>query len=335
VRIVHGRLRDAQASAFAVVKNEQFYIRAFLDHHRRIGVEQFLFVDDRSTDGTRELLASQPDCVVLESPHAYGEVIALPGPAGERRLRAGIAFKTLVPRAFLAGRYAICLDADELLVLPPGVDSVGELVQRLARHDVRAVAATLVDFFPATIEEMDRPREFATAADLLAAYPYFDALPLLGAKPGRAWPAKVGRGATARLFREHGVRLVPDAMQAAPRWLNRRLPYPHPKSSVRKTPIMRWDAGVEYLNSHRASVAASDRVLAGLAHLKFTWDLSRRVDYALASKAYVRGSRKYRWYEELLEAMRRERAGFLGPHSRPYRSPADFASAGLTRLDLD
>jgi len=334
VRVIHGRLRDAKANAFAVVKDEQFYIRSFLDHHRRLGVEQFVIIDDHSTDGTRELLADQPDCVVLESPHRYGDEIDLAGATGTRRLRAGIAFKTLVPQRYLAGRYAVCLDADEYLVLPEGVASLGELIDLLARHDIVSVAASLIDFFPATIAEMEAPREFATADAMLGAHPYFDAVPIVGWKAGAPGVQRFNESATARLFRKHRVRKVPDAMAGAPRWLNRLLPYRHPETSVLKMPIVRWDPGIEYLNSHRTNVPPSHQVLVGLAHLKFTYDLARRIDYAIRSKAYVRGSRKYQWYIELLQSMRSGDGSFLGPDSRRYRSPADLGAVGLTRLSL-
>ncbi len=52
-RVVHGTLRDARASAFAIVKDEMFYLPSFLDHHRRLGVDQFVILDDQSSDGTR------------------------------------------------------------------------------------------------------------------------------------------------------------------------------------------------------------------------------------------------------------------------------------------
>jgi len=334
-RIVHGRLRDATASAFAIVKNEMYFVRSFLDHHRRLGIDQFVILDDASTDGTRELLASQPDCLVIESPFSFGEAVTLPGPDGGRRMRAGIAFKSLIPQRFLAGRYALYLDADEYLVLPVGVASVPELFGLLERRGIRSVAAGLIDFFPASVTDLDVPRELGTSDEMLAAHPWFDAVPLLGEKTGKPWPAKVSKGTTARLLRKHGIRLVPEAMRGAPRWLNRRLPYKYPRSSVLKTPVVRWDPGVEYLNSHRANVPASTQVLLGLAHLKFTHDLARRIDYALASRAYVRGSEKYLWYSQLLDAMRRGDPSFLGPDSRRYAGPADLATAGLTKLELD
>jgi len=34
---VHGTLRDADATAFAIVKNEMYFIRSLLDHHRKLG----------------------------------------------------------------------------------------------------------------------------------------------------------------------------------------------------------------------------------------------------------------------------------------------------------
>jgi hypothetical protein len=48
----------------------------------------------------------------------------------------------------------------------------------------------------------------------------------------------------------------------------------------------------------------------------------------------VNESRKYGWYADLLDAMRRGDPSFLGPQSRRYATPADFATAGLTKLEL-
>ncbi len=42
------------------VRNSASYLPAFLAHYRRLGVTRFVFVDDRSDDGTAELLAASP-----------------------------------------------------------------------------------------------------------------------------------------------------------------------------------------------------------------------------------------------------------------------------------
>ena len=328
---IHGAPREnARATAFAVVKDEMYNLRAFFDHHRRLGVDQFILLDDRSSDGTREWLTAQPDTVVVASERGYGERIAWTG--GTQRI--GILAKTVIPQRYLAGRYALCLDADEFLVLPPGVASVPALFDVLARRDVRSVAANLIDFYPQTVHEMDVEQELPTSPAMLGAHAWFDATPLLGWQRADAEPVEVGENASTRLFRKHRVKAVPANMLGAPQWLNRLLPYKYPETTVLKTPVVRWDPGVTYVNSHFANVAPTQQVLLGLAHMKFTFDLSRRTRYALESKAYVRGSRKYQWYEQLLDSMRRRDPSFLGPKSRRFESPADFATAGLTQFDL-
>jgi hypothetical protein len=333
VRLAHGAVRDVAASAFAVVKDEMYNLPAFFAHHRALGVGQFIVLDDRSSDGTREWLVAQPDCVVLESDLKFGERV--PEPWSGRSQRAGIVFKSLIPQRFLAGRYALYLDADEFLVLPPGIESVPALFALLGRHDVRSVAANLVDFFPRSIDEMDTPKQLHSADAMLGAYGWFDASPLLGWREGVDEPVEVGENASTRLFRKHRIKAVPARMLGAPRWLNRLLPYKYPETTVLKTPVVRWDPGTFYVNSHYANVPPTRRMLLGLAHLKFTYDLSRRTRHALESRAYVRGSRKYQWYEDLLDTMRRRDPSFLGPSSRRFQSPADFAAAGLTETRLD
>ena len=331
-QIVHGELRDVPVSAFAIVKDEMYYLRSFLDHHRKLGVDQFIILDDQSSDGTREFLVAQHDCLVLGSPFKFGERV--PEPWSGREQRAGIVFKTMIPQQFLGNRYALYLDADEYLVLPPGVGSVGALFEILARNDVQSVAANLIDFFPGSVAEMDVPRSLPTSEEMLGAHPYFDAVQLLSWHADETEPRENLENASTRLFREHKVKAVPGRMAGAPRWFNRLMPYKYPTTTVLKTPIVRWSPGVAYVNSHYANVPPARNVLLGLAHCKFTYDLSRRTNYALASKAYVRGSRKYQWYEELLDSMRRGKGSFLGPKTRRYQGPADLADAGLIQFEL-
>jgi hypothetical protein len=268
---------------------------------------------------------------VLESDYTFGQAVAMPGQQ-DRRVRGAVAFKTWIPRLFLEGRFALCLDADEYLLLPPGLRSVAELAEYVERRDIVSVAASLIDFFPATLDEMLARREFPTGEAMLGAHGHFDAVPLIDWDAQQQRWTRVNESATARLFRKHRVKTVPANMQWAPRWLNRALPYRYPKTSVSKTPFVHWVDGVEYANTHRTNVEASSALLVGLAHVKFTYDLARRMDYALESKVYVRGSRKYEWYVELLDAMRASDRSFLGPRSIHYRRPQDLADAGLARL---
>lgn len=47
-----------------ILHNEMHFLPAFLPHYRKLGVDRFFFIDDRSDDGTLEFLALQDDVVV-------------------------------------------------------------------------------------------------------------------------------------------------------------------------------------------------------------------------------------------------------------------------------
>ena len=66
-------------------------------------------------------------------------------------------------------------------------------------------------------------------------------------------------------------------------------------------------------------------------HFKFTADLGRKIEYALATGGYNQGSRSYRLYATLIARMRAPDATFLAPVSRRYRDPRDFLDAGVAR----
>ncbi len=65
VEVSSGVFNKEKVTLFSIFKDEIFFCKSFFDHYRSIGVEQFLILDDRSTDGTERFLRDQPDCVVL------------------------------------------------------------------------------------------------------------------------------------------------------------------------------------------------------------------------------------------------------------------------------
>ena len=63
------RTADGTVVAIVLVHNEANLLPAFLDHYRAAGASSdgiaFLIVDDRSDDGTADILAAAPDVTVL------------------------------------------------------------------------------------------------------------------------------------------------------------------------------------------------------------------------------------------------------------------------------
>ncbi|MCG5493461.1 glycosyltransferase family 2 protein [Ectothiorhodospira variabilis] len=332
-KIVSGAVNLGQPTVYSVVRDEMFFLPAFLNHYRSIGVEQFLFFDDQSQDGSRQYLAAQPDCVVISSEIKYGDVVELlPVPgysvrSGKKRF--GVLLKSLIPRVFLKEGYAIYADADEFLVLPEPFESVSELFAALEKNRISVVAASLVEMYPESLadlaEEAGQPE---TLHDLLALAPFFDAKVLLELSPGSQARTEY-RGASWRLFNHYGISRRHWINRHAPALIVKALGLGNPSTACVKTPVICWGGGVCLEGSHRANKPPGEAILLALMHFKFTPDLWRRMGFALKSGAYAGGSKAYRYYDALFRRMAREDGLFLGEVSVRYEGLEAYSNAGL------
>jgi hypothetical protein len=149
---------------FSIVRNEASFLPHFLRHYRALGLRELWFLDDHSTDGTREVLLAQPDCGVIVAKLRYGD------PFGD--MRFGVAARTLVPRELLRGRWVLSVDADEFLLLPRPFTTLAALADALEVAGLESARAPMLDFFP------DSLRVLAGApatAEPFAVCPWFDA----------------------------------------------------------------------------------------------------------------------------------------------------------------
>lgn len=325
----HGEVRRDRVTLYSVMRNERFFLEAFFDHYRRIGVEQFLILDDGSSDGSIEYCSNQSDCALLASPLRYGEEIEVRMPGGRvQRERAGVLFKRAIPERFCRGEYAVYADADEFLLLPPGTGSLGALFRELEARAVDSVVASLVEFYPASIGDLRGSAEPRSFEDLVSLYPYFDALPLVRFRPGMP-PKRINGSASRRLFAQYGLVRPRPRSRWVPGWLHElRRPLPG-KSATMKTPILRWRAGVWTTDTHHANVRPSSEVLLAFAHFKFTHAWASKTEEALRLRSYADKSEKYELYSELMRRMQADGADFTGPESRRYQGPGDLVDAGL------
>lgn len=312
-------------SLFSIIRNEIYFLPAFFDHYRKLGVSRFLVLDDGSTDGSRAFLEAQPDCVLLSAPFGFGEHITVQMPDGTTVTdRAGTLLKRAIPTRYLLGQYAIYADADEFLVLPSAFHDVPSIVRALQNRNVTAVAASLVDFYPASVTDLDRKSMPATFEDLLVYAGWFDATPLVRLRPGQQVSA-AGTSASSRLFRQHGV----TEPLPLPRWLSALLPGRTPRSAWYKTPIIRWTDHTWMVGSHSANVPPASGLLLAMAHFKFTPDFRRRVEEARIRKAHARKGQKYDAYARLLNLMTAANADFRGDRSVQFSGAQNFLDCGL------
>lgn len=326
--IVHGHFREADVNLYAVVRDEMFFIPAFLRHYRELGVEQFVILDDGSIDGTKEFLSRQDDCVVLRSPLAFGDPVAVRYPDGSRvKKRWGQIVKSVIPRKFFDGKYAIYVDADEFLLMPRSV-SLDDVFRMLDTSTSSNVAACMLDFFPADVGGLTGEVVPESFDDLVSLYPYFDAQALLSIEPGE-WPKGVSETPTGRLLRTYGV----DGevrKRGWKRFLKRTKPAaPATMPAARKTPIAKWGKDAWLPNSHDMNTPPKPDVLLTLAHFKYTHSLRDKVRNALKWRSYSRGSGQYAIYGELLNALERSDGSMLGPKSEKFEGAEQLERLGL------
>src|SRR5262245_8090351 len=334
VKIESGRFRDAEVNLYAIMRDEMFFLDAFLDHYRRLGVDQFLILDDSSSDGTREFLSAQQDCLVLSSDLGFGDPVAAGGEGSSRIMRAGTLLKRIIPRKYLRDKYAVYADADEFMILPEGIDDIRTVIRILERNRIPCVAASLVDFYPEGLADLERPTRVQSFSELIDRCPFYDTTPLVALVEGDG-PKPLGEGASKRLFREHGIKDVPPALSSLPEALARFLPFATPASAWLKTPLIKWDDDTWLDGSHNANVPPSHRALLAMAHFKFTFDLKRRMEQALERRSHSRGGRKYFHYQRLLGSMLRRGSDFTAAESTRFSSAGALAAHGLLKWELE
>lgn len=305
--------RPGSVALFAVVRNEMYFLPHLLSHYRGLGVQEFWFLDDRSTDGTRDYLAAQPDCGLVKSNLGFADMV------GSRRFP--VAVKTAVPRALLQGRWVLTVDADEFVVLPTEYASVTELTAAMDRHGLRIARALMVDFFPESLQALD---DAAPDAQPFALCPLFDKWSALEWPDGEDNVSRISVGDAVRprmlaRLNELGVDL--GELMATYRTAN-----------VNKVPLLHWDKDTMMMSSHRSNVKSSDRVQLTLAHFKFYPGYRQRIDEALARNSHFQKSVEYRFLDVATRELRDW--PLAGAQSRRYHSPADLAEAGLVYARL-
>ena len=141
-----------------VVRNGAFYLESFIEHHRRLGIEHFVVLDNGSSDDTLPYLRRQDDVTLLRT--------AVPYKTYENLM------KRYLVRRYSTAKWNLFVDIDELFDYP-GSDRLDlrGFLGYLEHHGHTAVAAQMLDLFPAG-PIAATPAD--VGADIGAAFPYFD-----------------------------------------------------------------------------------------------------------------------------------------------------------------
>jgi len=140
---------DKDLVTICVIKNDLEKLKKFLEHHRKLGIKQFAFLDDHSTDGTKEFLLAQNDVELFESSDSF---FTERKEAWINRILAYYGFN----------RWYAVLDSDELLVYDNCEKyEIDELIALMKKENITAVQGKMIDmYFYHGIEYFDKTGYF-------------------------------------------------------------------------------------------------------------------------------------------------------------------------------
>jgi glycosyltransferase involved in cell wall biosynthesis len=237
-------IRKGHILCTMVVRNEAVRLPHFLAHHRRLGVDHFLVVDNASTDGTAALLADQPDVSMWSTSGSY------------KASRFGLDWQNWLLLRHGHGHWCLTLDADELLVYPYWeTRPLPALTRWLDEHGIESFGALMLDLYP---EGRLSERDYRAGEDPLSILRWFDSGNYGVQVQPRMRNLWIQGGPRARLLFANDPRRAP---------------------TLNKIPLVKWHWRFAYVNSTHSALpvrlnavydeTGGERISGVLLHTKF------------------------------------------------------------------
>lgn len=265
---------DNDCLVLCVVRNGATYIEKFLEHYLdALDVKHMFFLDNGSTDGTREILTDCRRASVYHSDLPFGVFSQ--------------ALSRFMVEKFGRNRWTLVVDIDEFFDYPfsSGL-SLSGMLDYLNRHDYNVVVTQMLDLFSdRDVKSASRMNE-----DFRATHVYYDlsdlsreeyALTRRGYEQGN----KVSNPEIK--FLKGGIRKTIFGLQNV--WLT-------------KHSLVRFTTGMSYPHRHIISGGRAADISCVLYHYKFLSHFPEYVDEVLTRQSHVNNSFEYRHYKKTLES---------------------------------
>ena len=257
--------------AFVTIRNEKRRLPYFLEYYRKQGVRQFLFVDNGSTDGGRELLAEEEDVSLWRTDGSY------------RRSRFGTDWLNWLKFRYGGGHWTLTLDPDEFFVYPfCDTRPIQALCDWLDQSGVRSFGTMLVDMYP---KGPVPDAKYQPGQDPLELAPWFDSGNYMISKNPRYGNLWIQGGPRARVY-------FPDEPEKAP--------------SLNKIPLVKWDRRYAYVSSTHMLLprglnlsydeAGGEKISGCLLHSKFLDILEEKAAEEVNRREHFARGREYDAY---------------------------------------
>lgn len=208
------RIKPGAILGFLTLRNEMSRLPHFMDHHRRLGVDHFLVVENHSNDGSREWLAEQPDVSLWTTGASY------------KASRFGMNWLGWLQMRHAHGHWCLTLDADEIFIYPDHQQAgLRELTGWLGKRRIPMMSAIMLDLYPKGPLSSAVLSKGQNALDVLN---WFD-----------------GEGYS----REYRERYTHVSIRGGPRKRMFFSKEPELAPHLHKTPLVFWNRGYSYVSS--------------------------------------------------------------------------------------
>lgn len=118
------------------LRNEIDKIRYFMEHYRRMGIKQFVILDNMSADGTFEYLLEQNDVALFRCDHPF---------TADRK----IAWMNRLIAEYGINHWYLMVDSDEFVTyLEASERTIQELIFECEKREYKRVGGAMLDMYP-------------------------------------------------------------------------------------------------------------------------------------------------------------------------------------------
>jgi hypothetical protein len=265
--------RNFSFPLFCTLKNEGHRIPFFLDYYRSLGVDQFFFIDNESSDGFLNIIKNEHDVCVYSSSGSYKDS------------NFGMHWINFLLWKYARGKWSIICDPDEFIVFPyMDKRSLKNLTSYLDSIKQESFFTPLVDMYS---DKDISETVYTPGQNPLDVCPYFDDVPYKVQKDFRY----------KNLFLQGGVRR---------RFFSSSNPSSAP--ALNKVCLVKWRWYFAYIESmhmaipKRVNICYKENHTTGaMLHFKFISALQDKVEQELVNKQHYNDSAEYKVYGNVIK----------------------------------
>jgi len=242
------------------VKNDLIKVKKQIEHHRKIGIKHFTYIDNMSDDGTFEWLMTQDDVSLFLVDETFNATIKN-------------AWRRQITDFFGYDRWYLILDSDEFFYYP-GIESkpISEYIDFLEKEKIKCAHTPMIDMYS------DERLFDGTSDSFLDEYCYFD--PDSYSLKQKFWGFSIMGGPRSRLFGE----IINDKAQLLTKYSLIKAEIPYLVNTHINFPFK--------LNF------SNKRAIAFLLHYKFLPTDIARYHEIIKDGTYFQGSKYYKLFME-------------------------------------